>query len=148
MLTEYQGQVFNVRKTGEDVYLWKYSYTAGFDEKQTRRGTRYYEKKLNISEISSMFSVNFFGMIANRKYTVNRFENNLADIICDDAEYAKEQNYYEIERGVWIGRKSINDFDSFLMVKKDEISGSKENIEIEKCNFESTWKKYVTEVNV
>lgn len=148
MLAEYQGKIFNVEEMGEEVCLWKYSYVSGFEEKKTRRGTRYFEKRVSKELISPLFSVVFYGVTAKRKYVIQSVSDNMVDFICDDVEYAKANGFFEVERGICLGRKSINEFDEFFMLKKEEDSGKKQTILMDASEVVNAWNKYVTEVTI
>ena len=147
MLAEYKEEICNVEEVGEYARLWKYFPILDFNEKETRRGIKYYEKKVLLTEISSLFSVSFFCTIENRKFFIRNFWNNKVDIICDNAKYANEHNFVEVERGVWTERKSVDELDNFCMVRKDKGSDERTSINLTREEFIEAWKKYVSEVN-
>lgn len=148
MLTEYQGQVFNVEEMGDYVRLWKYYPAVGFDEKETYRGIKYYEKTISRSHVSPFFSIMFYGVIEERRYVVSNLNGNQVDVFCDDAIYAREHGFVELDRGVWLGRKPLDSFSGFVMVRQEEDTCERTIKYISCENFAIAWKNYVSEVKL
>lgn len=59
MIAKYNSQYFCCDLTVAPVNIWRYDCVEGFDKKTTRRGTIYYEKFVDISELDEIFDVGF-----------------------------------------------------------------------------------------
>ena len=149
MLAVYKNQVFNAENIGGNkLNIWKYVAVEGFERKVTNSGQVYYESIIERSAVESCFSVKFLAEMDKRIFGISDINKDLIDIICDDYEYAMENGFVELERGVWINRKPLYSFSNFQMVKSIQDSSEKiiENISMEELT--GMWNKYVSEVSI
>ncbi len=59
MIGLYNGRVFCVDMTAQPIDIWRYDYVDGFKKATTRKGTTYYEKSVDITELDEIFDVGF-----------------------------------------------------------------------------------------
>ena len=148
MLTEYKGKVFNAEINGNLVTIWKYVFVEGFKRVQTRRGITYYEKIVPKNEVGEFFSVTFFACIMNRRFIVNSLESDKLDVICDDQEYAETHDFSELEHGVWIKKMTLEEFDTFKMIKSIENSDETLEMNLNSEQLKNMWNIYIKEVDI
>ncbi len=148
MLAEYEGKVFKAEIKDNQVRLWKYVCVEGFEKKQTGRGHVYYEKILPIAEIAELFFVKFIAFIGNRQFLVDSIYADKLYVICDDTEYAESHGFSELERGEWIKKMSLEDFDGFQMIKTVGDSGKKTITDITAEQLKENYQKYVLSVAI
>ncbi len=147
MLTEYQSEVFNVAIEGNKACIWKYVPVSGFKELKTGRGFTYYEKTVDVKDISELFSVSFIAVMEEKQFAINSIQCDTADIICTNMDYAEANGFQKIERGIWIKRCSIELFEKVIMIKHNEENGRSIEIELKVSELEEYWNKYSKEVN-
>lgn len=143
MLTEYEGEIFNVKKNADSVSIWKYIPIEGFEKHTTRRGITYYEKVIKMEEVGELFDITFTALINDKKFIVKSMNNKKIDVICDDYEYSKANGFSEIEHGVWSKRLPIDTFSKFDLVKSVENSKRKEVKMLSVKEFIEAYGKYV-----
>lgn len=148
MLTEYNGKVFNAEINGNKISIWKYIPVEGFNKVTTRRGITYYEKIVDVNEVSSFFSVSFIAVKNNMRFTVKSFINEKIEVLCDDCEYAKAHDFTEIEHGVWCSRNTVDYYEKFQLIKSIQDSNERNVKDLSQKDFEDAWKQYVKEVGI
>jgi hypothetical protein len=128
------------------VDIWKYRPVDGFKKVTTGRGITYYEQAIALSKDMEFFSVTFTCRLDGHDYIITNVLNDAVDLICDSQKYAKAHEFLEIERGVWVCRKPINDFTEFVMIKRS--SRGSEQYRLSADELKAMWDKYVTEVSI
>ena len=147
MLTEYQGQIFNAEMKEGQVNIWKCVPVTGFQKVTTSRGITYYEKNVPAEDVKLFFSVTFLALIKGKRFVITSLDKNSLNVLCDDREYAETHGFTEMEHGVWISKKALQDFDDFELIKSIENSNEKIVMKIEPDQITELWLKYVKEVS-
>ena len=150
MLTEYNGEIFNAEKrSGNSVNIWKCVPVDGFDKFTTKSGLTYYEKNVNIEEVSPFFYVDFGVCYDGIKFGVYSYDGELLCLICENEAYSRKNNFFEFERGFWLGAKPISDLSEVVMTTNFvdmPVNKIVEYLSIEE--FNQKWLRYVVGVEI
>lgn len=141
MLTEYKGQIFNAEIRGDQVNIWKYVPVAGFQRMITNRERIYYEKIVPLEDVKEFFNVTFLAFADERRFVITSLNGDNLNVLCDDREYAEAHGFTEIERGVWISKRTLDEFEKFQLVKSVENCNEKTVLNISKERLAELWKE-------
>ena len=148
MLTEYKGNIYRAQIEGKSIHIWKYVPVENFDKCITKSGITYYEKFVNMDEVSSFFFVAFEVFYDEKTFRIASFDNDFLAIICNDELYSKRNNFTKIERGVWITKKPIISFNEISMITRFVDSEEKIIEQLSIDVFKQKWKCYVKDVSI
>lgn len=146
MLAEFRNMVFNCEIKGESACLWKYVPVEGFDRKFTRRGVVYYEKTVNLKDMSVPFFIEFFVLRDGLTFSITDFRDGQAKCICGNSVYAENHGFTEMERGVWMTCIPIRSFDEVIMEKRSENPFDCRRKTLSIGEFEKAWEYYRRDV--
>ena len=146
MIAKYNNNYFDIDVSNETANIWRFLPTDGFHVGVTRRGAKYYEKYLPVSEIEKIFNVslqvewNSFWWGVNGSYTEDFSKFYISTSIKKEAEKYGFKGT-EIDRGEyvwWTKEISFEEITGFRIIITD--IRTKENT-IEDISFDE-FKNY------
>lgn len=77
MLTEYNGEIFSIEKSGKKADIWRYTPVKGFRKTDIRRGGIFcYEKTVNLKDTNGFFTVAFRAFSNVREFFISDVRGN------------------------------------------------------------------------
>ena len=147
MIAKYIGKYFCVDTTITPVQIWAYVPVEGFTRKSTRRGTVYYEKYVDISEIDKIFDVGFSvcwdGEWCGVFYSA---EKNLLSVGTNNRDFAVAHDMEEFERGTFGCAVSASKFNEYRMYTQDFGAKEKTYTMVSYQEFKALWKQMIAEL--
>ncbi len=135
MIAKYNDIYCNVDLSKSPINIWIYQSVNGFSEGITRRGTKYYEKFVELDELDEVFDVGFSAKWNGKWCGVSPLNNNKVQLICGNRDFAIEHEMEEFERGVFWCSADIGECTEFRMMKENFLTKEKETIFLTKDEF-------------
>ena len=122
MIARYKNQYFCIDTSIVPVQIWAYVPVDGFEKKITRRGTIYWEKFIDISEIDELFDVAFAVEWRGSAFNAPFFKEDTVYLRTGDKDEATKYGFQEeiFDRGepiVWCKIVDIDEIEKFFLYK-------------------------------
>lgn len=120
MIARYKEQYFCVDTSVTPVQIWAYVPVVGFIKRETRKGTVYYEKFVDITEIDEIFDVGF-SALWNGEWCGFEYseELNKIEVYSNNPDLAKEYNMETVDRLFYSKVVPANSVNSFRITFED-----------------------------
>ena len=147
MIAKYMNNYFCIDTTVAPIQIWSYSPVEGFEKKSTRRGTVYYEKFVDLSEIDEVFDVGFSALWNGNWCGVHySAKTDEVGLYSNNPSFAKEFGMREIERFAYeivVPAKSVG---QYKFIYKDAINKTEREEIISLEQLRKLWAQFKTDL--
>lgn len=147
MIAKYNNQCFCVDISTSPAQIWSYAPIERFAQKITRRGTVFYEKFVELSELDEVFDVGFSafwnGQWCGVHYSAKTDEVGLYS---NNPDFAKEYGMRTIERFAYEIVVPANTVTQYKFIYKDVLQKTEREEIISLEQLRTLWKQFKTDL--
>lgn len=147
MIAKYNHNYFCIDTSVKPIEIWRYEQIEGFERKVTRRGTIYYSKFLDISEIEEIFNVGFSALWNGEWCGFDiSFDTNEIEVYSNNPSFAQENGMKEVERCHYKLIMPISSISEFKIIYKDSKENPTRYEIISLKELKVLWKQFKTDL--
>ncbi len=143
MIAKYNDIYCCIDDSTTPTHLWTYVPADGFQKQITHRGTVYYEKYVNNSEIDEIFDVAFSVKWKDMRFGCEYSPKTEQIILfCSNKNIAQKYNFNQFERGCYSLCVNIHECKEFQILYYDNADKNEEK-QVSLDEWKNLWNQYI-----